>query len=468
MAVLPTGEVANRHHLASELEILEDAQLDWLRSAILDHKRLDVLAEVVLGLDLQPFHKAMQRHILRHPHSLQLAFRGGGKTTCVTICYAIWRILVDRDVRILITSKTHKFAKDILKEIKSHLEANELLIQIFGTVKGQRWDQTQIEVEGRTKPQKEPTVMTVGAEGQVVGMHYDLIICDDLVDESNARTRYMREMLRTFYYKTLMPTLEPDGEIHILGTRYHYDDLYGHLESHEMAGASQVVTALDTKDRSPWPEKYPADYFTGLRKKLGTIAFNSQYQCDTEAMKGEIFEYDWMIECPQADVPNDSKVYIGVDLAISERDQADCFAMVVIAVKDRMVYVVDHFEGHLTFGQQVKAIFDWYDRFSPINVAVESNAYQAALAQHLKETRGDIRVKRINTRIDKVTRAWKVAQRFEAEEVRIVRGQQRIIDHLVAFPGGRYKDLFDALDLALTSAYSRRKRRTRSTEPGLL
>ena len=131
-------------------------------------------------------------------------------------------------------------------------------------------------------------------------------------------------------------------------------------------------------------------------------------------------------------------------------------------------HILDHYEGHLTFGQQVKMIFDWYDNYKPINVGIESNAYQAALAQHLKETRSDIRVKRINTRIDKVTRAWKVAQRFEAEEIRIIRGQQRIIDHLVAFPGGRFKDLFDALDLALTSAYTRRKRSRRSTEPGLL
>lgn len=469
MAALSPTEVLSRQSLAEELEEIDRAKAEWLRTAILERRRLDLLSEAILGLDLQPFHRAMQRHVLRNPHSLQLAFRGGGKTTSVTVAYAIWRILLDRNIRILISSKTHKFAKDILKEIKAHLEANELLITVFGEVKGERWDQTQIEVAGRDRPMKEPTVMTVGAEGQVVGMHYDLILCDDLVDESNARTRHMRDLLQTFFYKTLMPTLEPDGELHVLGTRYHYDDLYGHLEANEMGGGkTQVITALDPRGRSPWPSKYPASYFEELRTKLGGVAFGSQYLCDTEAMRGEVFEYDWMTPCSASDVPSSAKVYIGVDLAISERDSADCFAMVAIAIDGRNVFVLRHYEGHLTFGQQVKRILAWYDDLDPVSVGIESVAYQAALAQHLKEIRGDIRVKRIVTKTDKMTRAWKLAQRFEADEVRIVRGQGRLIDHLVAFPGGRYKDLFDALDLAVTAATTRRRRRSRSTEPGLL
>lgn len=468
MAALTPAEVVSRHALAEELKAIDEAELEWLRTAILERQRLDVLAERVLGLKLERFHKAMQRHVLRHPHSLQLAFRGGGKTTCVTVTYIIFRIIVDRNTRVLIASKTHKFAKDILKEIKAHLEGNELLVRLFGNFVGEKWDSIQIEVDGRNRPMKEPTITTVGSEGQVVGMHYDLIMGDDLVDESNARTRYMRDTLQTFFYKTLMPTLEPDGELHILGTRYHYDDLYGHLESHEMAEHTQVITALDSRGRSPWPSKYGADYFKELRKKLGTIAFNSQYQCDTEAMRGEVFDYDWMIECAPGDVPAGAKVFMGVDLAISERETSDCFAIVVVAVLDRMIYVTHHYEGHLTFGKQVRMITAWYDQHDPVAVAVESNAYQAALAQHLKETRPDMRVRKVITRKDKVTRAWKQAQRFESEEVRIVRGQQRLIEHLVAFPGGRFKDLFDALDLAITAAFKKRKRRRRTSEPGVL
>ncbi len=466
-AALSATERFNRKALALEIQQLESAYDDWIRTAVLEHSRLDVLAEEVLGLKLEPFHKAMQRFILRNPHSLQLAFRGGGKTTTVTICYTIWRILKDPNLRILIASKTHRFAKDILKEIKAHLEGNDILVRIFGEQKGERWDQSQIEVAGRTKPQKEPTVMTVGAEGQVVGMHYDLILADDLVDESNARTKHMRDQLRTFYNKTLMPTLEPDGEIHFLGTRYHYDDLYGYLEANAMNGSTQIIRALDERGRSPWPSKYPAAFFRKTRNDRGTIAFNSQYLCDTEAMKGEIFDYDWMVQINPDDVPAKAKHYIGVDLAISEKESADCFAMVHIAVEGRMIYVIDHYEGHLTFGKQVRMVEQWFDRIDPVSVAIETNAYQAALAQHIKERRPDIRVRRVVTKIDKITRAWKDAQRFEADEVRIVSGQSRFIDHMVSFPGD-YRDIYDAYHLAVQAATKRRKRRKRSSEPGVL
>ncbi len=462
-------EALDRHALIEELEALDKMELEWIRHAVLEGRRLDVLAEQVLGLKLEPFHKALQRFALRHPHSLQLAFRGGGKTTTCTVTLCIFHILKNPNVRILIASKTHEFAKDILTEVKAHLEQNDKLIAIFGEQKGEKWDKSAIEVKGRTKPMKEPTVTTVGSEGQVVGKHYDVILGDDLVDENNARTLHMRDGMRTFFYKTLMPTLEPDGELHLLGTRYHYDDLYGHLMRNEMEGHTQIIRALDDKDRSPWPSKFPAEHFIKLRKSAGLIIFNSQYQCDTEAMKGEVFQYDWMIECEEEDIPADALKFMGVDLAISEKEQADLFAMCLVAVKGRMIYVVRHFAAHLTFGKQVDKIFEWYDEHDPVLVGIESNAYQAALAQHLKEARPDARIKPIITTKDKVTRAWKLAARFEAEEVRIVKGvNSRLVEHLVLFPGYRYKDIFDALDIAVTTAYRRRRRRGRKKKIGLI
>jgi len=476
MAVSAT-ETLDRHALIDELEELDRIEIDWLRDVIIEGRRLDILSEVVLGHTLKPFHKSLQRFQFRHPHSLQLAFRGAGKTTCCTIARAIWYILRDPNVRILIASKTHDFAKDMLKEIKGHLESNERLISIFGAQKADssdprslKWNTEAIEVVGRDRPMKEPTITTVGAEGQVVGKHYDVILCDDLVDEDNSRTPYMRDRVRTFFYKTLVPTLEPDGELHILGTRYHYDDLYGHLMRHEMKGSHQIVRALDDEERSPWPEKFSPEFFKKLRRSAGTIIFNSQYQCDTEAMKGEIFDYDWMIECELEDVPAGALRFIGVDLAISEKEKADKFAMVLIAIHGRTIYVIKHFAAHLTFGKQTQKIFEWFDEYDPVSIGIESNAYQAALAQHVKETRPDVRVTQLITSKDKVTRAWKLSQRFEAQEVRIVKGvNAALIEHLVLFPGHRFKDIFDALDLAVTVGYRRRRRRSgRRKEIGLL
>lgn len=450
-----------------QLGVVQSTLDEFLREQILEHSRLDLLCEHFLGLKLKPFHKALQVFMLRHPQTLQLAFRGAGKTTSCTISYIILKIIQDRDIRVLIASKTHQFTIDVLKEIKTHLQSNERLIEVFGEFKGPKWDGSAIEVAGRSKPAKEPTITTVGAEGQVVGKHYDLIIVDDLVDEENARTPYMRDKLKTFYYKTLFPTLEPYGEIHFLGTRYHYSDLYGHLLANEMKDSHQIIPAIGPTGGSPWPERFPADHFTKLRERLGTIIFNSQYQCDTEAMKGEIFEFDWIQFVSPSDVPQDGVLYMGVDVAISEKESSDLFAMCLISVKGPKIFVVDFVAGHFTFRRQVSLIKSWSDRYSPSAIGIESNAYQQALAQEIAEQCPSASVKKIFTRTDKVTRAHKLAGKFEAGDVSFVGAFPDLVDCLVSFPSGRFKDPFDALDFAVTTAYKRRRGR-RSKEPKIL
>ena len=53
-------------------------------------------------------------------------------------------------------------------------------------------------------------------------------------------------------------------------------------------------------------------------------------------MKGEIFHWDHFERHPESEFPNtkEMKVYIGVDLAIGEKESNDLFALVVLGVKD--------------------------------------------------------------------------------------------------------------------------------------
>ena len=62
--------------------------------------------------------------------------------------------------------------------------------------------------------------------GQAATALYKL---DDVVDDDNSRTEHQRQKLLTWYRKVLLPCLEPNGEIHAIGTRYHPMDLYGHF-----------------------------------------------------------------------------------------------------------------------------------------------------------------------------------------------------------------------------------------------
>jgi predicted phage terminase large subunit-like protein len=481
-------EHERRQALLTELQRLSETEKEVLRRAILKDRRLDLLS-LILGYELQPFHKKIQRHFLKNDNSLVLAYRGSGKTTVGTIVYAISRIIKNRNIRILITSKTQGFASDILKEIKGHLEGCEVLIDLFGAFKSKdAWSNTAIEVLGRTKSMKEPTIGCVGMGGQAIGLHWDVILADDTVDEDNCRTDYLRQRFRTWWYKQLIPTLEPivheeggdaPGVIKISGTRYHPEDHYQWLidKDDEFPPESVlIIPALDhTGTRTPWPEKFTVKKLNSLRSSMGTIIFGSQYQCDTAAMRGEIFSYDHIVRVSLDEVP-DGVDFIGVDLAIKASEDSDFFA---IAWVRRVygpvpqVYVMRCFRKHLKFPAQYAKIVDWVGEIEPKRCVIENNAYQDSMVQQVKDLSPEhrSRIAGVTTIKDKVTRAHRLSPRFENEQVFWVKGAPGVedaIENLVAFPGAN-KDIFDALDFAITRAFKTPKRkRRREREPGLI
>lgn len=461
---------------------------EWVRRQVVENNRIDILASYVLGYQVEPFHLALMRYQFEHPDNLQLVFRGAGKSTICTVTKTIHLLLKNPNLRILIASKTAQNAEGFLKEIKGHFESNDRLKNIFGPYYDARrvtkWDNREIEVLPRTSKAKEASVTCVGAEGTIVSKHYDVIISDDLVDEDNSRTKHQRDKTRTWYYQTLDPTLEPPdpdvphrGEHHRLGTRYHYDDLYGHLIANELKEHHHVIPAMDEKGRSPWPKKYPPKWFIKKRERSGIIIFNAQYQCDTEAMKGEIFQYD---DCQQLDEDawpskDGLRIFMGVDLAISESDSACKFAIVVLGITvDRSAYyVLDYYEGQLRFSQQTAKIIEYAKKWDPIRIGIETNQYQEAQYQNLKDKEAesdkvpDLRLRPIKTLKDKVTRAWKLSAIFENKRVFFRKSHALLIEHMVLFPNHKLTDLFDAFDLAHAASRVRGKRKRRR-EPGVI
>lgn len=457
---------------------------EWIRRQVIQNNRIDILATAVLGLTVQPFHLRMLQFQFLHRDNLQLVFRGAGKSTLCTEAKCIHLLLKNPNLRILIASKTAQNAEGFLRGIKKHFEGNDRLADIFGPYydarKVVKWDNREIEVLPRRSPHKEASITCVGADGTIVSKHYDVIIDDDVVDEENARTKHQRDKLLSWAYGTLDPTLEPPdanvphrGEHHRLGTRWHHQDYYGHLIANELATHHQIIPALDAEGRTPWPAKFPVKWFLEKRRKHGLIIFNAQYQNNTDAMKGEVFQYDDCQRVPDSEFPDksDLQVFMGVDLAISQEAKADKFAIVVIGVNKARTafYVLDFFEGQLRFSEQTAKIRKFAKDWDPIRIAIEVNAYQDAQYQNLKDTDPNIRLRPVITDKDKVTRAWKLTSIFEERKVFFRESQLLLIEHLVLFPNHQWDDLFDAFDLAVkASKLSTIRRSRREKEPGVI
>ena len=170
--------------------------------------------------------------------TLILAPRGHGKSTICTVAYSLWKLLRNPDTRILIVSNTAEQADALAGEIRLQTETNVTLRTLFGDLRDGAWRAGRFTIAGRTRICKEASVTSTGVEGAIVSRHYEIIILDDIVDEENSQSPHAREKLKTWYAKVLLPCLEPGGELHLLGSRYHPRDLYGELVAATQKGST--------------------------------------------------------------------------------------------------------------------------------------------------------------------------------------------------------------------------------------
>lgn len=429
---------------------------------------------------LQPLHASIIHNVSDNQASMDLAPRGHGKSTIGDVDFCITKVLRNPDIRIMIGSKTQTQASAFLKEIRTHFEQNVNLIRIFGDWKKSRdnvWNDKEFTVNRRTMIKKEATVSALGASGAVVSKHFDIIIGDDLVGFENARTEAQRKVLKEWFYSSLYPTLEPDGEIHILGTRYSPMDFYEDLikSKNYKVNVQQAITVKDGQEYSLWESKFSLEKLRSIREEAGLIIFNMQYQNNTELAKGKIFKYKYFKHFEEYDIDYDLnrvrvkvldsqgvpywipvRIYMGADLAISEEETSnnDYFVLTVIGVdKNKNVYVLDYLKERLTFNAQLNAILDYGKNKFPMveRIGVETVQYQKSLAQEIRRL-SLLPVINIQTSKDKVTRAMRRSALFENGKVWFRIGMDDLEECLLLFPEVDHDDLFDGLDFALTVA----------------
>jgi hypothetical protein len=171
---------------------------------------------------------------------LALLPRGTLKSSIITIAFAMqWNLNYGED-RILIDSEVFEKSKGFLAEIKGHYQDTKGLRDVYFTIYGKYpdekktqynpegtevWSTEKIVLTSRTRQRKEPTIDCSGIGVSKNGMHYDLIIMDDLHSEQNTKNAEQIETVKD-HYKLMYSLLEPGHPAVVVGTRWNYNDLY--------------------------------------------------------------------------------------------------------------------------------------------------------------------------------------------------------------------------------------------------
>jgi len=174
-------------------------------------------------------------------------------------------------------------------------------------------------------------------------------------------------------------------------------------------------------------------------------------------MEGKIFKYEHIKHYEI--IPPDLRIFMGVDLAISQKESADFVAIATIGKNEfGQMFLIDMFHERLSFLQTFSKIRQKSDQYHPLRVFIESNAYQDSQAQILAALT-DVPVKPFWTHKDKVVRAWRLSAKFENGLMYFPKyGVAEFTDNLIAFPDAEHDDEFDALDFAVMGSFLRMRK----------
>ena len=428
--------------------------------------RHDPLAfgEYVHGFKPAPHHAEMihfiEERIEKHEHGVILEPRGHAKTTWANTIYLAWKIASnavdgDKRLRVAVISNTAKQSNAFSRAIKSTFEVNQEFREVFGNlVSSSKWTDVEWIVAGSPLEQsKDVSLYSNGALGAIISKRFDLILCDDIIDDENCANIDQMEKVETWFNKTLKPCLAPRGTIIVLGTRWGEGDLYEKLieEKHWPHLVRGAIYVEDGKEKALWPEVWPLDLLYRERDDLGSAVFSCAYLNDISGlMSGNIFRRDNFRYFSELDPSKTYRIRMGIDLASSEKERADFTARATVAEDmDFNHYVLSVYRDKRESGHREFVLDGWMAYPAMERVIIESNQFQSTLIQDLLNT-SPIPVVGRRADVDKVTRARSVAARYEGHKVfhhESLRGSA-FETELLSFPKG-HDDMVDALGYAM-------------------
>lgn len=307
------------------------------------------------------------------------------------------------------------------------------------------------------------TYRGAGVGGGITGMGGDYIIIDDPIknrEEANSAT--YRDKLWDWYTSTLYTRQEKEGCILVTLTRWHEDDLAGRLlelakkdPSADQWEVLMLPALCEEETRHPadhreengalWETKYDYGELMKIKATVGIYDWSAMYQQRPQPAGGTIFKREWMNKT-YPELPAGAQIIQSWDLPFKNSEASAKCAGIVMARKGAELYFVDCVNDKMGFTDSVTAIKNLSTKHPKARAkVVEDKANGPAIINFLqKDLPGMIP---FNPKGSKEDRALSVAPYFEAGNVYFPDNAPWVgdlIDDLLRFPSGVFKDTVDA------------------------
>lgn len=281
-------------------------------------------------------------------------------------------------------SKTQ--ATRLLTTLKETIEDNPILREKLMPERPSdgSWAETKIRCKNGAK-------VIVGSAGDSVrGAHPGWIRVDDFLKDNVLYSKQYREKSTAYFHSVIMNMIQPGGNVVVVGTPFHAQDLYGDLKT-KSGWHYREYPSIFPNGKLLWRRRYDFKTLMEKRETQGTINFSREHLCRPITNESSIFPFHILERslvgtkniCMAKNIESFPirlvKVGIGVDLAISSSVAADYSVMVVGGVDEAdNVWIVDYIRLHgASYNEQIAKLKSLNLAYRPHIVNIESNGFQA-------------------------------------------------------------------------------------------
>lgn len=436
---------------------------------------------------------------------LLLLPRGTFKSSVVTIGFTLQYVLNEPDCRILIDSETFSKSKAFLREIIGHLEGNDKYREVFKAIHGmypfetkhkaKLWTDSELILPCRKRERKEPTISCAGIDVTKNGMHYDLIVADDLHSEKNVTNKEQIAQVIS-HYRLAFSLLDPGKPMIVIGTRWDYNDLYQHIMDFEKEDFNILKRSAYRDDGSLFfPEVLNEKELDKIRRRQGSYIFSCQYLNDPVSDENATFKREHIVRKSWAEVVGrPMNWYLSVDPSYSDprfsTGYSDFASLVLVGMDyQRDLYIRHLVRRKMTYSQIINEMFRIYtdaafDDIKNMRILLEvigTKSLSFELANEQKRRNTWLPVTEIKSRHEnKEERIRGLAPFYEFGHIYHITECPQLEEleyELLHFPKGAHDDMIDALASVLEvasppttrmnsfDARERRERRRSSYKP---
>ena len=200
-------------------------------------------------------------------HSIE-AFRGSGKTTCVSASLAMIMFLFP-NIKTAFMRKTDTDVKEVINQVRKMLESDKtraLTTIIWGhPIELTVSSQTELSSNLTNDPRGSSQLIGMGINGSLTGKHYDRIFTDDIINLKDRISRAEREHTKSVYME-LQNIKNRGGKIFNTLTPWHVED------------ASTLMPDPEKWDYRSMPEVISESEVQKIRERITPSLFAANYE----------------------------------------------------------------------------------------------------------------------------------------------------------------------------------------------